>query len=138
MMPVREVHWIKWFGPDVPFPARSHIVQAQQDIVSNTNSAVYEADPATGEPVSAELRELILGAICEQARSYWWDDEAAARSVEASPLGRPLRSASIDGVSWVASGSAIPDAYRRHRNVGLCPAAARLIQNIPRQVFTIG
>lgn len=110
---------------------------AQADLGEWLKSTVYTTD-ALGHPADPDVRLDMIAAVCEQARAHALAAESTATANQASPLGRPLGGASIDGVAWQASGeSGIESGYRAPEG-GLCAYAAAQLRYLPRRVYLRG
>lgn len=103
-------------------------------------SAVYRTD-AGGYPTDPEIRELLRSAAAEQLAAILADREHRTKAEAASPLGRPLSSASIDGVSWSADTGASAGDAALSLSAGpetLCPSACAILATLPRAVIAYG
>ncbi len=67
-------------------------------------SALYETDDR-GWPTDPDLLEAFRDAVVEQVKATLAYESGGSGAVAANPLGRPLSSATIDGVTWNADTS---------------------------------
>lgn len=102
---------------------------ASRAVESYLYSAVYRTD-VDGYPVDVHLREAFADAAMEQARAIWSSEKARLRAEGASPLGRPLQSASIGSVSYTVDGSADTSeaGLRLSADVSLCQSAINVLE----------
>ena len=78
---------------------------ASRAVDSYLHSAVYRTD-VDGYPVDVRLQVAFAEAAMEQALAIWASEKARLRAEGASPLGRPLQSASIGSVSYTVDSAA--------------------------------
>ena len=102
--------------------------KAERDVRLALRSAVYQAD-AQGRPVRANELSACQEATLEQVTAVLAakaETDALVASAAASPMGRPLQSATIGDASYtVAASSAglVPDEYLIPPHGGLCRSA---------------
>lgn len=102
---------------------------ASRAVDSYLMSAIYRTD-VDGYPVDVGLREAFADAAMEQARAIWASEKARLRAEGASPLGRPLQSASIGSVSYTVDGSANTSeaGLQLPSDVSLCQSAINVLE----------
>ena len=114
---------------------------ASRAVDSYLMSAIYRTD-VDGYPVDVGLREAFADAAMEQARAIWSSDKARLRAEGASPLGRPLQSASIGSVSYTVDGSANTSeaGLQLPSDGSLCQSAISILQSVGlyREVWQYG
>lgn len=103
---------------------------ASRAVDSYLRSAVYRTD-VDGYPVDVRLREAFADAAMEQARAIWSSEKARLRAEGASPLGRPLQSASIGSASYTVDRSADTGeaGLRLPSDGSLCPSAFSVLES---------
>lgn len=127
-----------WFLDPGARVSERDLVLANADVELWLRSAVYQVG-ADGNPSDAGVARKIEGAVYEQARALILKRESHQLSVQNSPTGVPLQSASIDGVSWTAASGASSVAPEYDFSPGhLCSAAQALLWSIPRRIDTRG
>lgn len=98
-------------------------------------TATYTVD-ATGTPTDPAVLAAVKLATIVQIKAEL--DAAQARTAAtANPLGRPLSSASIDGVSYTADAPSA-DSLALPPDGSLCAAALLHLERIPRTVWVHG
>lgn len=134
-MDVTLEDYADWFeDPDVEQATERELLLAVSEVEVFLRSALYTV-AADGLPADPGQRARVVGAVCEQARAHALTRESHLRALGASPLGRPLQAASIDGVSWTASGeSGLPSGYALSAPGSLCYVATQLLANFRRRI----
>lgn len=114
---------------------------ASRAVDSYLMSAIYRTD-VDGYPVDVGLREAFADAAMEQARAIWSSDKARLRAEGASPIGRPLQSASIGSVSYTVDGTASTGepGQQLPADGSLCQSAISILQSVGlyREVWQYG
>lgn len=127
--PITGADYTAYHGESAPADRCLRLAEAAVDLA--LKAAVYEVD-SQGYPTDATVAGYIESATLEQAKA-----EALAATAASGPLGgRPVASASIDGVSWTAE-AGTSGQYDKIGGTGLCAAASVFLALIPRRVHSI-